>query len=302
MAFSHENPALASAHKPVTRRNFLRLSLLASICPPILLFQGDITPKERIGDNLIHKYLGEQLDYQIGFWLLSHCGEARVRLCKSPTRPIFIACMTGKTAGFVDWLVGRCRYSYTSYSSYDEEGDRLSPLYFRLRKKRKNKVGIRTVTFNYKQKELIFARRTPEGQETHKVVPMEGNILYEDYLTLFYNFRNGYYGCLQRDKTYHLPLYIHEGFNYLDLTIGSEREAANARAQELRPKNMDYFVRFRVLKEDVSSKSGKIVGWLSKDAVPVKGVIKDVILFGDLWGVLVKRQFTQKSCREDELL
>jgi hypothetical protein len=38
-----------------------------------------------------------------------------------------------------------------------------------------------------------------------------------------------------------------------------------------------------------------IEGWLSKDLYPVEGTIKDVILFGDVQGSLVKRTIVEKG-------
>ena len=300
MAFSHENSGPPWSCL-ISRRSFLRISLSGFLFPPIFLFPVESLAESVAAKDLLGKYLGEQLGYQIGFWLFSHCGEASITLCRSPTKGIYVASMKGRTTGFVDWLLGRYRYSYTSYAGYDEKDDRLVPFYFKLKKKRKNRVSTRSVTFDYKDKELIFARQTANGEQEHKIISMKKDVTYEDYLTLFYNFRHGHYGSLQRGKTYHLPLYIHEGFDYLDLTVASEQEEADARAQELNPKGKDYFVRFRVLKEDVSSKSGKIIGWISKDGVPTKGVIKDVIFFGDLWGVLVKRELGKIVCKKNVL-
>ena len=51
----------------------------------------------------------------------------------------------------------------------------------------------------------------------------------------------------------------------------------------------DFFIRFQINPEDVSSGSGEIIGWLSADATPVKGTIRDVVFFGDLWGELKER-------------
>ena len=297
MASCDENRGLPLNFLVISRRSFLQISLAALFSPSGFLSPAQAFTSPVMGKDLLSQYLGEHLVYQIGFWLFSHCGEASVSLCKTPSRNIYVATMQGKTVGLVDWLLGHYRYSYTSYAGYDQDADRLYPLFFSLRKKRKDKVSVRTVTFNYKDKELIFARQGSKGERSHKITPMKRGILYEDYLTLFYNFRHGYYGPLRRGKTYHLPLHIHEGFQYLDLTIGSEREREKALSQELDTKGKDYLVRFRVLKEDVSSKSGKILGWLSKDGVPTKGVIKDVIFFGDLWGVLVNREIGEKFCR-----
>jgi len=40
-----------------------------------------------------------------------------------------------------------------------------------------------------------------------------------------------------------------------------------------------------------------VEGWLSSDATPVKGTIKDVIFFGDLWGDLIERQMAASNRR-----
>ncbi len=301
MGFSHEELEKTTSSSLLSRRAFIKLSLSLASIPVAFAYQDKGAATLTPSSDLLTEFLGEQLEYHIGFWLLSHCGEARVTFCQSPAKGIYIARMSGRTAGFVDWLIGHYRYSYISYAGYDKKTDRLYPLHFKLIKKRKDRVNTRTITFNYKNQELIFAHRTAEGKEGHKIVAMEKGILYEDYLTLFYNFRHGFYGPLIRGMTYHLPLHIHEGFDYLDLTVGSKEEQETAMANELNPKGKDYFVRFTVLKEDVSSKSGKIFGWLSRERVPVKGVIKDVVFFGDLWGVLINRSFSQKQCNESTL-
>jgi hypothetical protein len=44
--------------------------------------------------------------------------------------------------------------------------------------------------------------------------------------------------------------------------------------------------------EIIHSKAGLIEGWLSKELYPMEGTIKDVILFGDVKGTLIKRSNT----------
>jgi hypothetical protein len=51
-------------------------------------------------------------------------------------------------------------------------------------------------------------------------------------------------------------------------------------------------MQFQVDRKDVSSASGKIEGWVSSDAVPIKGTLKDAILFGDLNGELIERRIS----------
>jgi len=51
----------------------------------------------------------------------------------------------------------------------------------------------------------------------------------------------------------------------------------------------------QVDRQDVSSGSGEVEGWLSSKAVPVKGKIKDVIFFGDLYGELIEKKVSDSN-------
>jgi len=231
-------------------------------------------------NGIVQKFLGEELTYQIGFWLFNRCGEAKTTFVQTEYQGVYRATLAGRTLGFVDVVLGRYRYSYASYLELSPKGDRLRPLRFTLTKKRIGKESKYSVTFNYSKKQLIFSRVT-HNQESHshqETQPMKEGLIYEDYLTLFYNFRYGCYGPIQRGRTYHLPLHVHKGMSSIDLSIASREEEEKHRKEE------------RVNREDVSSNSGDIEGWLSSDATPVKGTIKDVILFGDLWGELIARK------------
>jgi hypothetical protein len=78
--------------------------------------------------------------------------------------------------------------------------------------------------------------------------------------------------------------------NTLELSIAPREEEERNRQQELKKVGKDFFLRFRVNQEDVSSESGEIEGWISHKGLPTKGTIRDVSFFGDLWGELIQSQ------------
>jgi hypothetical protein len=80
-----------------------------------------------------------------------------------------------------------------------------------------------------------------------------------------------------------------------ELNIANLEQEQMQRREESNPAKKKYFLKFRVYREDVSSASGEVEGWLSNDAVPLKGTIKDVIFFGDLWGIIVNRRFNTNN-------
>lgn len=274
----------------VSRRECLRLLMSAAGLYLALPCSTASAVPQTAGRSILEQFLGEALTYEIGFWLFPHCGEASTRFLKAKQPGLYRASMEGRSVGVVDLLMGRYRYSYVSYLELSPSGDRLRPLRFELTKKQMGKKYRRTVTFDYSGKEITFSRSEGKGESQEKKMGMEEGIIYEDYLTLFYNFRHGCYGPLERGRTYHLPLHIHEGMKSVDLSIATHEEEERHRQRELNKVGKDFFLQFRVNEEDVSSTTGKIEGWLSRESVPVKGTIKDVILFGDLWGSLIQRK------------
>ena len=149
---------------------------------------------------------------------------------------------------------------------------------------------MRSVSYDYKAGEIRYLETNPAGDTRRHQEPLKTDRIYEDYLTLFFNFRHGRYGPLQRDRHYSLPLYVKEQMNPVKVHIADLKTEKRFRAAEFNRANKDLFVRFQIPAEDVSSGSGEILGWFSADTVPVKGTIQDVIFFGDLWGELKQRQ------------
>ncbi len=151
-------------------------------------------------------------------------------------------------------------------------------------------MSLRSAGFNHGANEIVFIRTEPSGQTVMDREPMKTDRIYEDYLTLFYNFRHGYYGPLQRNRQYRLPLVTKKQMLPVTLHIADIEAEKKFRRRELNPADKDFFIRFQINPEDVSSGSGEIIGWLSSDATPMKGTIQDVVFFGDLWGDLIKKQ------------
>ena len=290
-----ENLSEFFSGNPITRRSCLRFLMGLGgffLTMPLSIARAAGNTKHR---TIVDRFLGEELIYQIGFWLISNCGDAHTSFLKTDLHGIYRISLEGRTVGFIDFLMGRLRYSYVSFSQYSAGEDRLSPVAFQVKKRRMGKESRRSVVFNYATKEIIFSK-TGANKETkvHKESMLKDTI-YEDYLTLLYNFRHGYYGPLKRDSIYRLPLYIRKEMKPLALQIVSFEEQKKNLKKESDKTNKDYFLKFQVSRQDVSSGSGEVAGWLSTSAIPVKATIKDVIFFGDLWGELIETRIGDSS-------
>ena len=275
---------------PLNRRDLLRIFL--SSCGLLMAnpLANVVAGVKTNGQTIIDRFLGEELIYNIGFWLFSHCGNARTKFEKTDLPGIYRLSLEGHSVGFIDFLVGKLRYAYHSYAEFSADDDHLRPVFFQIDKKRAGKAHRRSIIFNYAAKEIIFSKAGHDEQTEVRRESMKTERRYEDYLTLFYNFRYGYYGPLNQGATYRLPVYIRKKMKSLTAQISDHEQEKKQRQKEADRSNKDFFIKFQVAREDVSSGSGQVEGWLSSDAIPVKGTIKDVVFFGDLYGELVEKR------------
>ena len=296
MRFLKNRPDIYSG-PPVTRRDCLRYLIrgwaLLLTMPPSLARGAEIAS----GPSILEKYLGEELRYQIGFWLIGHCADAKTGFLPTDVPDIYRIRLEGHGIGFINSLLGGVHYSYTSFCRYLSDQDRLQSVYFELKKRRGSRVSLRSAGFNHAGNEIVFIRTESSGETVMDKEPMKADRNYEDYLTLFYNFRHGYYGPLKRNFQYQLPLYTKKQMHPVKLHIADLEAEKQFRSRESKQTDKDFFIRFQINPEDVSSGSGEILGWLSYDAIPVKGTIQDVVFFGDLWGDLTRKQIVKPDRR-----
>ena len=245
--------------------------------------------EDRSGPNLLEKYFGEELRYQIGYWLIGNVGDAKTGFSGTDLPGIYRVSLEGRGVGFINSLLGGITYAYESFCQYLPDQDRLRPVYFELKKQRGSRKSLKSVGYDYKAGQISFKQTNPAGDAREHRETMGTGRIYEDYLTMLYNFRHGSYGSLQRGFDYRLPLYTKEQMKPVSLHVADLETEKRLRSREFDRKGKDFFVRFQIPPEDVSSDTGEILGWFSADAVPVKGTIQDVVFFGDLWGELKER-------------
>jgi len=274
----------------LTRRDCLRYLISGSGL--LLTMPLSLTGAAEVasGPSLLEKYLGEELSYQIGYWLIGHVGDAKTGFSGTDIPGIYKISLAGHGVGFINYLLGGITYSYTSFCQYVSVQDRLRPVYFELKKQRGTNVSLQRVRYNYKAGDITYLQTNPAGKTLMDKEFIRSDRIYEDYLTLFFNFRHGYYGPLKKNHQFNLPLHTKKQMNPVTLHISDFETEKKLRSREFNRTDKDFFVRFQINPEDVSSGSGEILGWLTSDAIPVKGTIQDVVFFGDLWGDLRQRQ------------
>jgi len=283
--------------KVLTRRLFLRyllgLPLLSSFPLPVREGWADppILPRTG-GDSIGEFFKGEELFYEIGVWLFKKVALGKLSFKEMGEKGRYLATLQGETLGVLGWVA---RYRVDTYRSIMEEidgGRRLRSLSFEEDVKVGNKLRRRTHFFDYQKRKWIQVRQRKDGTKvkTEEEIPL--GMVYDDFLTASYNFRYGVYGGIERGRKYTVTTFPKKGPSSHEVRVASKEEEEKIKKSEKLKEGKEYFVKLFLDPEVTHSKEGLIEGWLSKELCPTEGTIKDVILFGDVKGTLIKNKRT----------
>jgi hypothetical protein len=135
-------------------------------------------------------------------------------------------------------------------------------------------------------------QRRKDGPKTRTEEEIPPGMVYDDFLTASYNFRYGVYGGIERGRKYTVATFPKKGASSYIVRVASKEEEEKRKKSEKFKDEKEYFVKLSLDPEVTHSKEGLIEGWLSKGLYPIEGRIKDVVLFGDVKGTLIKNTRT----------
>jgi len=286
------NPELQTCG--VTRRHFLRclmaLPFLSSFPFRVRETWADLStlPKNERERSIGEFFKGEEFEYEIGVWLFKRVALGKLTFRETERKGQYMAIAQAETLGVLGWLA---RYRVDTYRSVMEEiegGRRLRSLSFEEDVKIGNRLRRKTHLFDYQKRKWIQMRRAKSGatERTEEAIP--AGMIYDDFLTASYNFRYGVYGEIERGRRYTVPTFPRKGATSYEVRVAAEREEEKRRKSERFKDGKEYYLTLLMDPEVTHSKEGIVEGWLSRELYPVEGRIKDVILFGDVKGTLIK--------------
>ena len=103
-------------------------------------------------------------------------------------------------------------------------------------------------------------------------------------MAAFYNFRYGAYGKVEENKRFRIKTFPKAKGQEVDIDLDIRPAPKDGRAKE----EAVYLADARMDKDLFDSSSGLVEIFFDKELVPVKAVAKDIVLFGDVRGELIR--------------
>jgi hypothetical protein len=249
-------------------------------------------PGNEAGRSIGEFFKGEELVCEIGLWLFKRVALGKLGFKEMEKKGHYMATLQAETLGVLGWIA---RYRVDTYRSIMVEmdgGKRLRALSFEEDVKIGNKLRRKSHLFDYQKRKWIQVRRRKDGtmERTEEEIPP--GMVYDDFITASYNFRYGVYGEIERGRTYTVATFPRKGSTRYEVRVAAKEEEEKRRKFEKSKDGKEYYLKLFLDPEITHSKEGLIEGWLSKELYPTEGTIKDVILFGDVKGTLIKNTRT----------
>ena len=249
-----------------------------------------VIPSRGKGQGPIGEFFnGEELVYEIGAWPFKRAALGKLSIQETGKKGHYMAMIEAETLGVLGWLT---RYRKDTYRSTMEEIDgrsRFRSLSFEEDVKIGSKLRKRIHHFDYQKNKWTQFRRRKDGSMGKTEAEIPPGMAYDDFVTASYNFRFGVYGEIERGRKYVVSTFPRKGSSNYEVNVaGKEEEETRKRSEKVKA-GKEFYVKLFLDPEITHSKEGLIEGWLSKESYPMEGRIKDVVLYGDVRGTLIKR-------------
>ncbi|MDH3975413.1 MAG: DUF3108 domain-containing protein [Deltaproteobacteria bacterium] len=230
-------------------------------------------------------FLKENVNYDINFLWFSKAAVGKLNFSREG--PGFKAILEAETKGFIGFLTFYRKHSYISHMSYLPDSRQLRVDFF----ERHVKVGSneeKTYTWTDYNRRVLRREEYKKGKKIEDVKELipEG-VIYEDILSAFYNVRLGYYGPIRRGRQFTVRSLPSDGVSTIEVSFTTKEDAIKSR--DLFGNKFDenmFSARVKVPRDLFKSKTGEVSILFDDALVPVYGVVKDYIGFGDIMGIL----------------
>lgn len=255
----------------------LAVLLLAPLCARSLA-------ETRVQNGTIaDAFLGEELVYEIGFWVFREVAIGKVSLEKGDNNE-FVATLSAYTTGVVDKLVKHREDVYVSRLKLSPDGKRfLTKSFEKSVTIGDNKHMTSSTAFDYEKMTMTW-RSTKNGKETSAgTLALPKDKQCDDPIGAFYNFRYGVYGPHEAGREYTIYSFPKEGnVPRIFLKIDSKEQSG------VPGKKGDFLATARIDKDLFGSETGDIDIVFTDAMLPTEAVARDLLFFGDVKGRLKK--------------
>lgn len=237
---------------------------------------------ERESKNNITKFYGEFFKYNIGFWLFKKMGTATLQ-CKKEHNYMTVT-IDAVTTGMIGKMLHR-HNTYRTTMVFDNDTNSLKPLDTYEKKIKGGRERIKITNYDYVndvRKFKIWKNGTIRRENEIKLE----NRVKDDGISAFYNLRNEMYGEVKEGASFDIGTAYRDRSTDSKVYVRLPAKSDKLSKWDQGALNVRFVADITMDPEIFDSEEGKLVILFTEDLKPVGFIAKNVIGFGDLYGIL----------------
>lgn len=237
---------------------------------------------QHTNNNIITKFSGESFKYSIGFWIFKRMGTATLQCIKEQDN--VTVTIDAYTTGMIDKILHR-HNTYKTTMVVDNNTKMLKPMVSYEKKIKGEKERIKITNYDYVNDLRNFKLLKNGTIHRENEVKLDKNIS-DDAISAFYNLRNEIYGEVKDGADFNIRTMYRDRTTDSNVSVRlPEKSDKLSRWNDVAMK-ASFAVDITMDPEIFDSEEGRLVILFSGDLQPVGFIAKDVMGFGDLYGVL----------------
>ena len=240
---------------------------------------------ETYSATIADAFIGEQLDYTIGFWFFKSVAVGTLTFKRGADGGYEATLRAHASGGIVDKLLDRRRDKYTSYMYLSEDGAMFLTKSFKRVIVTSKKRKVKNKYVDYKNRILTIIKWKDEGEKESEAVGFPEGIIPVDPIAAFYNFRAGAYGPLTPGGEYSIPALPKKDGHVPEIyfRIITDEERAGRKKKD----GTEFIADALIGKDLFGSDKGEMELFFNSRFVPIYAVAKGVDYLGNVRGTLV---------------
>ena len=221
--------------------------------------------------------------YDISFLFFRNAAEGTLTLRYLPGRDLYEGVLRAKTKGFIGFLSFARKDTYRSLMRLSEDGKRLIPIQFSKQVSMWGYQGSSTTNLDYNLGIIWWNSTEKTGGETTREIkahPIPEGVVYEDFISVFFNLRRGAYGPIEPGRRYTLrALPTRQAFK----KGGNKSQTFSIKVRQSNAGDAPgKVVSINVPKDLFGQRVGDIQFHLEENLTPSRILVENVLLFGDM--------------------
>ncbi len=230
----------------------------------------------------------ETLVYNIGFLIFRKAADGSMALRYLPKRDLYEGVLQAKTKGFISWVSLAREDTYRSLMRLSPDGRLIPVEFFKEVHTWSYQITSRTVldyesgVMRWKTTEVIGGKTSIE----EKSQPIPPGVIYEDFISAFFNLRRGAYGSIRPGQNFRiLSLPTDQWFE----KKAEEPQYFLVRIDPAQEKGLSQTVVSIHVPEDLFGQTvGDIQFHMRQYFIPSRILVKKALIFGNMEGNLIR--------------